>query len=114
MQENVCVERGDIYASWDLRIKGGSLGSVIMAMAAEDHAEGKQFLRFRFSPRLSLTALFLVSFQLFLLVIAIINSLVIPAIVFGGIFLILFGRILEDYGRAYLALKTVAKEQNML
>ena len=110
-KENVCVERGDIYADWDIRIKGGSLGSIIMAMAAEDHAEGKQFLRFRFAPRLSLTALFLVSFQLFLLLIAILNNVVVPAFVFGGIFLLLFGRILGDYGRAYLAAKTVIKKQ---
>ena len=113
-KENVCVERGDIYASWDLRIKGGSLGSIVIAMAAEDHAEGKQFLRFRFTPRLSLTAIFLVSFQIFLLTIAILNSVIVPALVFGGIFLILFSRILEDYGRAYLAAKTVVKKQNEL
>lgn len=110
-KENVCVERGDIYADWDIRIKGGALGSIIMAMAAEDHAEGKQFLRFRFAPRLSLTALFLISFQVFLLIIAIMNNVVIPAIVFGGIFLLLFSRILGDYGRAYLAATTVIKKQ---
>jgi len=35
----------------------------------------------------------------------------IPAIVFGGIFLILLTRALEDFGRAYTAIKTVVRKQ---
>ncbi|HKZ66097.1 MAG TPA: glycosyltransferase family 2 protein, partial [Chitinophagaceae bacterium] len=110
--ENACVERGGIYARWDLLIKGGALGSVKLFMAAEDHEGGKQFLRFRFVPRLSLTAIFLLSFQAILLTIALVNNAMIPAMVFSCIFLILLIRILGDYGRAYLAVKTVVKKQN--
>jgi hypothetical protein len=83
-------------------------------MAAEDHEGGKQFLRFRFVPRLSLTAIFLLSFQAILLTIALVNNTTIPAIVFACIFLILLIRILEDYGRAYVAVKTVVKKQSEL
>jgi O-antigen biosynthesis protein len=110
--ENACVERGGIYARWDLLIKGGSLGSVKIFMAAEDHKGGRQYLRFRFVPRLSLTATFLLSFQAVLLTIALVYSALIPAMVFASILLILLTRVLEDFGRAYLAVKTVVKKQN--
>jgi len=48
------------------------------------------------------------------LVIAILNNVIVPALVFSGIFLLLFSRILEDYGRAYKAAKTVVKKQSEL
>src|SRR5688572_6489065 len=112
--ENVCVERGGIYARWDLLVKGGALGSVRLFMAAEDHKEGRQYLRFRVEPKLSLTAIFLLSFQAILLVIVLMYHALIPAIAFAGIFLILLTRALEDFGRAYTAIKTVVRKQDDL
>jgi len=112
--ENACVERGGIYSRWDLLVKGGALGSVKLFMAAEDHEGNKQYLRFRFVPRLSLTAAFLLSFQAVLLTIALMNDATTPALVFACIFLILLTRVLEDFGRAYLAVKTVVKKQSEL
>jgi O-antigen biosynthesis protein len=110
--ENVCVERGDIYDRWDLLIKGGALGSAKLFMAAEDHNGGKQYLRFRIVPRISLTAICLMSFPAFLLVISLLNKTIIPALVFGAIFLVLIFRLSEDYGRAYSAAKDVVKKQS--
>jgi len=112
--EHCCVERGGIYARWDLLIKGGALGSVKIFMAAEDHKEGRQYLRFRFEPRLSLTAIFLLCFQVVLLAIVLVYNALIPAIVFVGILLILLTRVMQDIGRAFLAVKSVAKKQNEL
>ena len=112
--ENACIERGGIYDRWDLLVKGGSLGSVKILMAAEDHEGGKQFLRFRFVPKFSLTAIFLLSFQAVLLTIALINNAGTPAMVFACIFLILFIRVLEDFGRAYQAVKIAVKKQSDL
>ncbi len=112
--ENACVERGGIYCRWDLLIKGGSLGSIKLFMAAEDHNEGRQFLRFRFTPRLSLTALFLLFFVTTLLATALVYESFIPAIIFGIVFFLLSLRILEDYGRAYYIIKTVVKTQGHL
>ena len=76
--ESVCVERGNIFSRWDLLVKGGALGSIKVFMAAEDHNEGRQFLRFRFIPRLSLTAIFLLAFVSFRLTIALANEALIP------------------------------------
>jgi glycosyltransferase involved in cell wall biosynthesis len=112
--ENACVERGDIYARWDLVVKGGALGSVKIFMASEDHKQGRQYLRFRFVPKLSLTAIFLLSFQAIFLAIASIYKALIPAIVFACIFLILLTRALEDFGRAYTAVKSVVRKQDEL
>lgn len=110
--ENACVERGDIYDRWDLLIKGGALGSVKLFMAAEDHNGGKQYLRFRIVPGISLTAICLLSFPAFLLMISLLNKTIIPAFVFGSIFLVLVFRLSEDYGRAYSAAKNVVKKQS--
>ncbi|WP_276502540.1 glycosyltransferase [Terrimonas pollutisoli] len=112
--ENACVERGGIYCRWDLLIKGGALGSIKLFMAAEDHNEGRQFLRFRFTPRLSLTAMCLLFFVTTLLTTALAYGSAIPAIIFGVVFFLLSLRILEDYGRAYYIIKTVVKNQGHL
>jgi Predicted membrane protein len=109
--ENTCTGRGNVYDRWDLMIKGGALGSVKLFMAAEDHNGGRQYLRFRFVPGISLTAICLISFPAFLLVISILNKAIVPAILFGSIFLILVFRLSQDYGRAYLATRNMVKKQ---
>jgi GT2 family glycosyltransferase/membrane protein implicated in regulation of membrane protease activity len=45
------VTRGDEYASWDLEVRGGSLGFARLRMLVEEHGAGKQLVRFRTSPR---------------------------------------------------------------
>ena len=110
-EENVCTDRGNNYDRWDLLIKGGSLGFVKLLMAAEDHNGGKQYLRFRFIPGISLTAICLISFPALLLTISLLNNAIIPALLFGSVFLLLVFRLLEDYGRAYLSAKKVVNKQ---
>lgn len=112
--EHACVERGGIFSRWDLLVKGGALGSVKIFMAAEDHNEGRQFLRFRFIPRLSLTAFFLLLFVISLLTLALVYKAVIPAIVFGVVVMVLALRVLEDYGRAYYIIKSAIKDHDSL
>jgi hypothetical protein len=109
--ENVCTERGNNYDRWDLLIKGGSLGFIKLLMASEDHNGGKQYLRFRFNPGISLTAVCLISFPALLLTISLFHNAIIPALLFGSVFLILIFRLLEDYGRAYLSVKKVVNKQ---
>ena len=109
--ESACIERGNIYDRWDLLIKGGSLGSVKLFMAAEDHNEGRQYLRFRFVPRISLTAIFLIAFPGFFLVVAASYYSIVPSVLFASVFLLLLFRIAEDYGRAYLSAREVVKKQ---
>jgi hypothetical protein len=59
------VKRGGDYDEWDLSVAGGMFGTARMLMAIEEHAQGKQLLRFRIWPRfasksLMLTSLFIV------------------------------------------------------
>ena len=48
------VVRGGDFDRWDLEILGGLFGSVRVLMAVEEHGDGKQLLRFRARPKLSL------------------------------------------------------------
>ena len=54
---------GGEFDSWDLEVRGGALGTSRLLLAVEEHAPGKQFLRFRIVPRFArpvfvLTAVF--------------------------------------------------------
>ena len=51
------VRRGGEFDSWDLEMRAGLLGAARLLMACEDHGAGRQLVRFRTWPRLSLTAL---------------------------------------------------------
>ena len=44
------IKRGGIFDRWDLWLKGGAFGGTRILMAAEDHAQRKQYLRFRLVP----------------------------------------------------------------
>jgi len=58
-KQGAVVRRGNDYDSWDLEIRGGSLGTVRVRMAVEEHGAGKQLLRLRSWPRFSPLALML-------------------------------------------------------
>ena len=51
------VRSGGDFDSWDLEIRQGILGGVRMLLAVEEHAPGKQLLRFRLSQTYSRLAL---------------------------------------------------------
>ena len=51
------VRRGGNFDRWDLEMRAGLLGAARLLMACEDHGAGRQLVRFRTWPRLSLTAL---------------------------------------------------------
>jgi hypothetical protein len=46
------IKRGGIFDRWDLWLKGGAFGGTRILMAAEDHAQRKQYLRFRLVPHI--------------------------------------------------------------
>jgi len=50
---------GGEFDSWDLELSGGPLGRSRLLLAVEEHAPGKQFLRFRVSPKYSKSAVVL-------------------------------------------------------
>jgi hypothetical protein len=51
------VRDGGPFDPWDLEVVGGSLGRSRLLLAAEEHAPGKQLLRFRVSPKYARTAI---------------------------------------------------------
>jgi hypothetical protein len=56
----VNVRRGGDFDDWDVQLRGGLIGSVLVTMAVEEHGAGRQLLRFRVKPVLSATALLLI------------------------------------------------------
>lgn len=112
--QNAYVERGGVYARWDLKIKGGVFGSFTLLMAAEDHKNGCQLLRFRFVPKLSKLAIFSLSFLAIILAIVLLDGFWIAGIIFGLTFFNLLIRIFGDFGRAYSSLKFVVLKQDKL
>jgi hypothetical protein len=55
MKEGAVVLRGGDYDRWDLAVRGGSFGSAHMLMTVEEHGGGRQLIRFRLTPRLSIS-----------------------------------------------------------
>ena len=49
------VSRGGDYDRWDLRIRGGGIGSVRLRLAVEEHGHGRQQLLYALEPRVSRT-----------------------------------------------------------
>jgi glycosyltransferase involved in cell wall biosynthesis len=41
------IARGGAYEAWDLKVSGGLFAKIYLFMTIEDHARGKQYLRFR-------------------------------------------------------------------
>src|SRR2546425_6511681 len=53
------VRTGGDFDSWDLEVRGGALGGSRLLLAVEEHAPGKQLLRFRIGPRYAKSAVVL-------------------------------------------------------
>lgn len=51
--EGVPVRRGYVFDRWDVEVRGGALGTARLLMTIEEHGSGKQFARFRLTPRVS-------------------------------------------------------------
>ncbi|NEQ09002.1 MAG: glycosyltransferase [Moorea sp. SIO4E2] len=49
--KHLFVQRGGDYDCWDLEVRRGIWGSVLILMAIEDHGSGTQLVRFRAWPR---------------------------------------------------------------
>jgi GT2 family glycosyltransferase len=54
-ERGVITTHGGNFATWDLDVRGGMFGGARMVMAIEEHGAGKQLVRFRVTPRSSIT-----------------------------------------------------------
>jgi O-antigen biosynthesis protein len=56
LAKGAIVRAGGEFDPWDLEVRGGPLGRSRLLLAVEEHAPGKQLLRFRIAPKVSGTA----------------------------------------------------------
>jgi len=54
------IRVGGDYDSWDLEVRGGLFGRSRLLLATEEHAPGKQFLRYRITPNFSQISLVMI------------------------------------------------------
>lgn len=95
-QKNAYIKRGGIFDSWDLWIKGGAFGGVRLRMAAEDHAQGKQYLRFKIIPQwTSMSRYILIFLSMFIAISAVLKDWYSVA-TFCGVTLLFLVRTLSD------------------
>ena len=59
LDEGAIVRTGGDFDPWDLEVRGGALGGSRLLLAVEEHAPGKQLLRFRIGPRYAKSAVVL-------------------------------------------------------
>jgi O-antigen biosynthesis protein len=52
----LAVRSGGAFDQWDVEVRGGMFGAVRVLFAAEDHGAGRQYVRFRITPRYSRAA----------------------------------------------------------
>jgi hypothetical protein len=95
-------------------MKGGEFGMAEICMAAEDHKEGHQYLRFRLRPVFTRRARFIFYTASFILILAIIDKAWIPAAIFGGIGLIVLSRAICDCSIAMKWFSENVQEQKNL
>ncbi len=67
----LAVRSGGVFDQWDAEVRGGMFGAVRVLVAAEDHGGGRQYVRFRITPRYSRAV---VSVALPLLVLAVVAA----------------------------------------
>jgi hypothetical protein len=74
------ARRGGDFDRWDLELRGGPFAAARLRMAVEEHAEGRQLVRLRAWPRVSVAATSLAVFLATLAVIAARDSIVAAAL----------------------------------
>jgi len=77
------IQLGGDYDHWDLQIRGGLLASVRILMAAEDHARGRQLIRFELRPRHGVIARILTSIFAALAIMAVVSGAVFAGAMLG-------------------------------
>jgi glycosyltransferase involved in cell wall biosynthesis len=60
-QNGAIVRRGGHFDDWDLELRGGLLGSVRLLMGVEEHGAGRQLVRFRIRPKISMAVAMLIA-----------------------------------------------------
>jgi GT2 family glycosyltransferase len=100
------VVRGGAYDSWDLEVRGGTLGRFRLRIAVEEHGGGHQLVRFRAHPLVSATGVFLIVLLGALAAWAASDQAWVAATAVGGVGLFAAVRMVGDCALAAGALRT--------
>ena len=93
---NTYLRRGGDFDTWDIWLKGGAFGGVRIQMAAEDHAVGKQYLRFRIIPHWSSLTKFLLFFLIIFVTASVLDRSWYSTITFCSISFLFLVRVISD------------------
>ena len=99
-KQGAVISRGGDFDRWDLDVRGGLFGSVRILMTIEEHGGGKQLLRFRSWPHVSVSASFINLFLLLLCAVAACDRAVTASIILGVIAILLLLVKLHDCAAA--------------
>jgi len=97
------IAAGGDFDDWDLEIRGGLMGSARALMATEDHAAGRQLIRFRLKPRVSLTVSVLIAILAILATAAICSGARLAGAVLTAQAVLFAGRTLMEQAAALAA-----------
>ena len=94
------VRAGDNFENWDLEIRKGLFGGARLLLAIEEHALGKQLLRFRLSQTYSRLALAISAVFVAMSMAAAFYGAWVQSITSGFIAVVIIARTLTDSGHA--------------
>ncbi len=95
--------RGNEFDPWDLEVRGGFLGSARMFVAVEHHGDGRQLLRVRSWPRLSIGGVVLAFLFVALALDAVEDLSWVGLAVFGSVSVLLISRMVAECAGATAA-----------
>lgn len=98
-----CVYRGGSFDRWDLEVRGGLYGRARLHMSIEEHGAGKQLVRFRTWPKLSLKGLGMTLFCVALAGGAMLDQAWVAGVILGTVAILLVARTLLESAAATAA-----------
>lgn len=112
--QRVTVHRGGDYDRWDLHIKTGLCGGTRARMAIEEHGGGKQLVRCRVWPHLSLPAMTGVVMFGLLGTWAYLDQSWIVGTILGGFSFLLGMRIQQEYSFATISIQEILTNESLM
>jgi GT2 family glycosyltransferase len=94
------IKRGGVFDNWDLWVKGGVFGGVKIQMAAEDHAQRKQYLRFKLIPHWPLMSRYILFSMILFITISVYQKEWYAVGILSTLCLLFFLRVFSDFAIA--------------
>lgn len=111
IRSGVSIQRGGPFDRWDLRVRGGIMGSVRMHMLIEEHGAGRQLVRVQSWPHSNLPVLVLFFGSMAGVLISLQQELNDAAMVFGGMAFLWLLVMVKDWGLATAQLYRILRRE---